>query len=177
MARLISPARTFNIMKHEPLLGHAGLLQSASSPAPKFERFCRFTAVTPRCRRSSRPWPSRRRPVSTCTSPRCCASKLACSRQPTAQAIKPRLCLSTVWRLPDVNRRELIQADVNGNTTADLSIVLTGTGKDLTAQDFLLKLSDRNCQATGVTTVAPLTEATSWRPTASHCGVTISSPL
>ena len=28
-------------MKHEPLLGHAGLLQLASSPAPKFERFCR----------------------------------------------------------------------------------------------------------------------------------------
>ena len=40
-------------MKHEPLLGHAGLLQLASSPAPKFERFCRDQHSLPasRCAR------------------------------------------------------------------------------------------------------------------------------
>jgi hypothetical protein len=31
-----------------------------------------------------------------------------------------------------------VQADVNGNTTADLMLVLTGTNLNLTASDFLL---------------------------------------
>jgi len=32
----------------------------------------------------------------------------------------------------------IIQADVNGNSTADLAIILTGTGHGLTASDFIL---------------------------------------
>ena len=32
----------------------------------------------------------------------------------------------------------IIQADVNGNTTADFTVVLTGIGKNLTVQDFVL---------------------------------------
>jgi hypothetical protein len=32
----------------------------------------------------------------------------------------------------------IVQADVNGNTTADLTIVLTGLNHNLTASDFIL---------------------------------------
>jgi Ca2+-binding RTX toxin-like protein len=38
----------------------------------------------------------------------------------------------------EIDGNTIIQADVNGNTTADFAIVLTGTGKNLTAQDFFL---------------------------------------
>ena len=43
---------------------------------------------------------------------------------------------SVTWFETDGNT--IIQADVNGNTTADFTIVLTGTDKNLTTQDFLL---------------------------------------
>jgi hypothetical protein len=32
----------------------------------------------------------------------------------------------------------IVQADVNGNTTADLTVVLTGINHNLTASDFIL---------------------------------------
>ena len=38
----------------------------------------------------------------------------------------------------EVGGNTIIQADVNGNTGADLVIVLNGTGKNLAAQDFVL---------------------------------------
>jgi hypothetical protein len=38
----------------------------------------------------------------------------------------------------EIDGNTIIQADVNGNTTADVTIVLTGTDKNLTTQDFLL---------------------------------------
>ena len=38
----------------------------------------------------------------------------------------------------EIDGNTIIQADVNGNTTADFTIALTGTDKNLTTQDFLL---------------------------------------
>ena len=38
----------------------------------------------------------------------------------------------------EIDGNTIIQADVNGNTTADFTVVLTGIGKNLTVQDFVL---------------------------------------
>ncbi|MDQ2953861.1 MAG: M10 family metallopeptidase C-terminal domain-containing protein, partial [Pseudomonadota bacterium] len=45
---------------------------------------------------------------------------------------------SVTWFEDLINGNTIVQADVNGNTTADISIILTGLNHHLTASDFIL---------------------------------------
>jgi hypothetical protein len=45
---------------------------------------------------------------------------------------------SVTWFEDITNGKTIVQADVNGDTTADISIILTGVNHHLTASDFIL---------------------------------------
>jgi hypothetical protein len=59
---------------------------------------------------------------------RCCASRDVQNSSVVANSV--------TWFESGGNT--IVQADVNGNTTADLTIVLTGLHHNLTASDFIL---------------------------------------